>query len=78
MLARLGSALILLGLITLVVFAVSYTSVPPDPTLVILGAGLSGLGLILRRRGAHSLPPDSGRFRTLRKVIGRQPPGDEG
>lgn len=76
MLARLGSALILLGVIALVVFAVSLTSVPPDLTLLAAGSGLSALGLLLRLRAARQARAEPSRFRTLRKMIRRAPPGE--
>ena len=72
MLSRLGSALILLGLIALVVFAITLPG-GPDVRTLLLGAGLGALGLLLRRR-SPAPRTEEGRFATLRKVIGRRPP----
>ena len=68
MLSRLGSALILIGLVPMVIFLVTYSSGQGQQEWLLLGAGLSALGLLFRRRQ----PPaaDSGRFRTLRRLMG--------
>ena len=73
MLSRLGSALVLLGLIALVVFAITLPG-GPDVRTLLLGAGLAALGLLLRRRSHTAPATEEGRFATLRKVIGRRPP----
>lgn len=73
MLSRLGSALVLLGLIALVVFAITLPG-GPDVRTLLLGAGLAALGLLLRRRSPAAPSTEEGRFATLRKVIGRRPP----
>jgi len=72
-LSRLGSALVLLGLIALVVFAITLPG-GPDVRTLLLGAGLAALGLLLRRRSHTAPATEEGRFATLRKVIGRRPP----
>lgn len=70
MLYRLGSAFILLGLIALTVFLVTLAGGQGDPFTLLAGAGLSALGLGLRRRYAPRPEAGSGRFRSLRKLIG--------
>ena len=77
MIVRLGSALVLMGLIALVIFAVTSANDQADPRTLLLGAGLSALGLLLRRRPAEPEEEDGGRFETLRKLIGRRPPTEE-
>jgi peptidoglycan/LPS O-acetylase OafA/YrhL len=74
MVARLGSALVLLGLIALTVFAVTLPAGQGDPRTLLLGAVLAALGLILRRRPRPSEEDQPGRFSTLRKILGRRPP----
>ena len=76
MLSRLGSALVLLGLITLVVFAITLPDGPDVRTLV-LGASLAALGLLLRRQSPRPAENEEGRFATLRKVLGRRPTDPE-
>ncbi|MEX0787488.1 MAG: hypothetical protein WD906_01985 [Anaerolineales bacterium] len=73
MLSRLGSALVLLGLIALVVFVITLPG-DPDVRTLVLGASLAALGLLLRRRSHPAPESEAGRFATLRKVIGRRPP----
>ena len=67
--ARLGTALVLLGLICLVVFLVTFSIQQADVSTLLLGAGLSALGLLLRRR---SPKVRSSRFHTLRKLMGEE------
>jgi hypothetical protein len=50
MLTRIGSAMILLGLITLVVFFLTLTSGQAQTNVLLAGGGLCLLGLLLRRR----------------------------
>jgi hypothetical protein len=71
MLYRLGSALILIGLILLIVFLVTYQEDNLDPSTLLAGAGLCILGLIFHRRGRtrHDTPPT--RFRAVRKILGK-------
>jgi len=75
---RLGSALILIGLLALVVFLLGMSVQQADLRLVLGGAALCALGLILHRRAARDAasPP---RFRLLRRALGRgdRPPDDE-
>jgi len=51
---RFGSALILIGLITLVVFALGLSVQQADVRALLGGAALCALGLILRHRAARS------------------------
>jgi len=75
---RLGSALILVGLIVLVVFLLGLTVHQGDVRSLLGGAALCALGLLLRRRAARSAASPA-RFRMLRRAIGRSapPPDDE-
>lgn len=76
MVGRLGSALVLLGLIALTVFAVTLPAGQADPRTLLLGAGLAALGLLLRRRPPS--PEDQpGRFSTLRKILGKRTPDSD-
>lgn len=77
MLSRLGSALILIGLILLVVFLVTYQEGDIRIPTLLAGAGFCILGLIFRRRGRprHDLPTT--RFRAVRKLMGNFNPDDE-
>jgi hypothetical protein len=73
---RLGSALILIGLLALVVFLLGMSVQQADLRLLLGGAALSALGLLIHRRAARS-QPSSSRFRTLRRALGRgEPPPD--
>jgi cytochrome c biogenesis protein CcdA len=67
---RLGSALVLMGLLALVVFLVTFTNQQGDVMTLVLGAALSALGLILRRRNAPPIRREAKRFRTLRRLLG--------
>jgi uncharacterized membrane protein HdeD (DUF308 family) len=71
MISRVGSALILVGLIALMVFLVMLTTGQADWRLLLAGAALAALGLLLRRRAARTEP--SARFRTLRRMLGHRP-----
>ena len=71
MISRVGSALILVGLIALMVFLVTLTIGQADWRLLLAGAALAALGLLLRRRAART--EASRRFRTLRRMLGHRP-----
>lgn len=75
---RLGSALILIGLLTLVVFLLGMSVQEADVRLLLAGASLCGLGLLLHRRTARAQASPA-RFRMLRRALGRgdPPPDDE-
>ena len=70
---RLGLALILIGLICLMVFAVTYLNQEGDTRTLLLGASLCALGLIIRRRIARRNQVDTGRFRIFRRFSERFP-----
>ena len=74
---RAGSALVLLGLIALMVFLVTFTVDQADVRVLVLGAGLGALGLVLRRRAARGARRVSERFRTLRRLLGRSDERDD-
>jgi len=74
---RAGSALVLLGLIALTVFLVTFTVDQADVRVLVLGAGLAALGLVLRRRSARAERRVSERFRTLRRLLGRSDERDD-
>jgi hypothetical protein len=75
---RLGSALILIGLIILIVFLLGLSVRQGDVRALLGGAALCALGLLLRRRSVRSAAPPA-RFRLLRRALGRgdPPPDDE-
>jgi hypothetical protein len=75
---RLGSALILIGSLALVVFMLGMTVQQADVRLLLGGAALCALGLLLHRRSARA-QAHPGRFRMLRRALGRgdPPPDDE-
>lgn len=75
MIARLGSALILIGIVIMAVFLVMSSADQGDLRILLLGACLSALGLLLRRRRRR---PASGRFRTLRRLMGETEEEEEG
>jgi hypothetical protein len=74
MLQRLGTALVLMGTITLIVFVLTYSAGTADLRTLLAGAGLTIIGLVFRRRGAP--PPDAepARFRTVRRLMRRAAP----
>lgn len=69
MLFRLGSALILIGLIILVVFALTLSVGQADLRALLAGAGLTVLGLLIHRSARQARSP-TGRFRTWRRIRG--------
>ncbi len=79
MASRAGSALVLIGLIALMIFLVTFSVDQADVRVLILGAGLSALGLLLRRRAARAEQRVSERFRTLRRILGHidEPPDSD-
>lgn len=75
MIARLGSALILIGIVIMVVFLVTSTVGQQNLLTLLAGAAVSGLGVMLRRRRPE--PEDPGRFETLRRLLGDGEPTEE-
>jgi hypothetical protein len=74
---RLGSALILIGVLALIVFLLGMTVQQADVRLLVGGAALSALGQLLHRRAARA-QASTGRFRMLRRALGRgEPPPDD-
>ena len=67
MISRLGIALILVGIITLVVFLLTSQVQEADLNVLLLGVGASLSGLLLRRRGARQSARQSSRFQMLRR-----------
>jgi hypothetical protein len=72
MLLRLGNALVLIGLIVLVVFLITFNAGVADLRTLLAGAGLAIAGLALRRRGQPRYE-ESSRFVTMRRVMRRRP-----
>jgi hypothetical protein len=72
MLLRLGNALVLVGLIALVVFLITFSGGVADLRTLLAGAGLAIAGLVLRRRGRPAREQSS-RFVTMRRVLRRKP-----
>ncbi|MGA9533423.1 MAG: hypothetical protein WBR18_11965 [Anaerolineales bacterium] len=68
MLSRLGSALILIGVILMVVYLVTATVGQSDFRLLLSGFGAAALGLFFHRRG--STPVEGARFQGLRRLLG--------
>lgn len=79
MLLRLGSAMVFMGTITLVVFLLTYSAGQADLRTLLVGAGLTLMGLVFRRRGAPAMDNEPARFRTVRRLLRRPspPPEDE-
>jgi hypothetical protein len=69
MLRRLGSALILIGLVVMVVYWVSSTIGQGSALTLLAGAACSLVGLWLRRRALARSTGETGRFRTLRRLM---------
>lgn len=72
---RLGSALLLVGLIVLVVFVLGLTVQQADVRALLGGAALCALGLLLRRRAARDSAAPA-RFRMLRRALDRHSTDD--
>jgi len=77
MLLRLGTALVLMGTITLIVFVLTYSAGTADLRTLLIGAALTVVGLVFRRRGAPIQQAEPTRFRTVRKLMRRAPPPEE-
>lgn len=70
MISRFAAALILIGIILLTVFVMTMQVEQADIRVLLLGASISGLGLLLRRRAVRRSHRSSGRFSTLRRLRG--------
>ncbi|MEJ2550017.1 MAG: hypothetical protein P8Z42_15270 [Anaerolineales bacterium] len=64
---RLSLALILIGAISLLVYVISASNQQGNPELLLIGACISLLGILLRRRAIRSRESQSQRFRLLRR-----------
>jgi len=67
MISRLGTALILVGIIAMVVFLLTYQVQEADLNVLLFGVGASLFGLLFRRRGARQSARQSTRFQMLRR-----------
>jgi|Deesub1362A_J573_1020465.scaffolds.fasta_scaffold02491_3 Flp pilus assembly protein TadB len=75
---RLGSALLLIGLILMVIFWVIFRAGVADATALFAATGLAVLGLLLQRAGRRKMKSQAAaRFATMRRLIGRAPRGEE-
>ena len=70
MASRFGSALILIGLISLVVFILTVQIHQANTLALLLGASLAALGLVIRRRAERNAQRRTSRFHTLRRLRG--------
>ena len=70
MASRFGSALILIGLISLVIFILTLQIQQPNTLALLLGASLTALGLVIRRSAARNAQRRITRFHTLRRLRG--------
>jgi len=70
MASRFGSALILIGLISIVVFLLTLQIHQPYTLALLLGASLAALGLVIRRSAVRNAQRRTARFRTLRRLRG--------
>lgn len=74
---RFGLALILIGVIILTVFLVSYSAGEGGFVTLLAGSTFCLLGLWIRRIADRRTQKQSGRFQTLRQVMGRGEDPDE-
>jgi len=70
MASRFGSALILIGLVSLVVFILTLQIQQPNTIALLLGSSLTALGLVIRRSAARNAQRRTVRFQTLRRIRG--------
>ncbi len=70
MASRFGSALILIGLVSLVVFLLTLQIQQPNTLALLLGSSLTALGLVIRRGVARNAQRQTARFHTLRRLRG--------
>lgn len=67
---RLGLSLILIGMLAMLVFAISALNQQGDLTTLLGGAILCVIGLWFRRRAVRTKEQQSLRFQTLRRIRG--------
>lgn len=72
---RFGLALILIGVIVLMVFLITYSAGEGSVYALLAGSWLCLSGLWIRRIAERRMQRQAGRFRTLRHVLG--PEGQE-
>lgn len=70
MTSRLAAALILIGIIVLTVFVMTLQVGQSDLRVLLIGAAISGIGLLIRRRAVRRRKRSSGRFSTLKRLRG--------
>jgi hypothetical protein len=66
-----------MGTIALIIFVLTYSAGLADLRTLVVGAALTVIGLVFRRRGAPAQEAESTRFRTVRKLMGRPPPTEK-
>jgi hypothetical protein len=74
---RFGLALILIGVIVLLVFLITYSAGEGSLYALLAGSGLCLVGLWIRRIADRRMQREAGRFRTLRHVLGREEQAEE-
>ena len=69
---ELASALMMMGAIALIIFLIVLSTGTVEPTSLLLGIGLLGLGVFLRQRARRRqiMPPSRGRL--LRRMLRRR------
>lgn len=75
---KVGTFLILLGIVLLALFVYSDIVQAPECNLLIFGGVSLGLGIFLWFRNPSPSPPESGRFRLLRSANKKQNRKNEG
>lgn len=68
---RFSLALILIGMIVMMVFIITFSNQQGDLTTLLAGAALCLLGVLVRRRAARTERLKADRFRLLRRLSGR-------
>lgn len=77
MLSRLGCALFLIGTILMIVFLVTLSGQQADSSTFLFAVFFCGLGWLLRRKKRRGRKDSPARFRSIRRLLRRQPPDDE-
>lgn len=70
MASRFGTALILIGLITLTVFIITFQAGQGDINVLLVGCSLCALGLLFRRISARNRVRRSERFQLIHRLRG--------
>ena len=68
--------MILIGIVVMVIFLVTSSAGRGDMFVLLAGAAISAIGLLLRRKRREP-PVASGRFQTLRRLMGEELDPDE-